>query len=173
MIGGSAVITDCGRYRYRLTRHIGAGDRDCLFVMLNPSTADAHVDDATIHRCMGYARAWRCHELVVVNLFAVRATDPKALYAAADPVGPDNMDHVKAAVEAVTFPTDPAVLAGLVVCAWGAHGAHMDQDETVLGWIEAAGGKPLCLARTKDGLPAHPLRLPKELVPFPYTGRTR
>lgn len=165
LIEKTAVLSECGTYRYRLTRKWGNGKR-CGFIMLNPSTADATVDDPTIRRCMRFARDWGCAELVVVNLFAYRATNPQDLYNAVDPIGPDNMEHVKWAVEAVVagdrYGMPPV---GPLVCAWGAHGDFMDQDRTVRGWIESCGVEPTALAFTKGGQPRHPLYLKADLTP--------
>ncbi len=86
----NAVISECGRYRYVLTRQVGPGTRTATFILLNPSTADANNDDPTIRRCIGFARQWGCGKLTVLNLFAVRATDPQWMKAASDPVGPEN-----------------------------------------------------------------------------------
>jgi hypothetical protein len=81
-----ATLSDCGRYRYRLWRRWADGPT-VLFVMLNPSTADADVDDPTIRRCIGFARSWGAGALEVVNLYAWRATQPAELKAAVGPVG--------------------------------------------------------------------------------------
>ncbi|MDB5309120.1 MAG: hypothetical protein JWO38_3322 [Gemmataceae bacterium] len=156
----NAVISDCGRYRYVLTRQVGPGMRSVTFIMLNPSTADATTDDHTIRKCIGFARRWGCGKLTVLNLFAFRATKPPVMKKAADPVGPENKawfdQHLAEASES------------LVVCAWGVHGAHQDQDLAVLGWLERLGIQPQALAITKDGHPQHPLMLgyDSELVPF-------
>lgn len=81
-------------YRYRLTRTwdqcLVCNRPPAVFVMLNPSTADASLDDPTIRRCVGFAKAWGCPGLTVVNLYALRSADPKALWSHPDPVGPDN-----------------------------------------------------------------------------------
>jgi hypothetical protein len=179
-IGRGASRSPCGRYRYRLWRewrgthdpknwrwegfNDGAGEpvgepKSCLFIMLNPSTADAYDDDPTIRRCVGFARRWRYERLEVVNLFAFRATDPRDLLTLNhddDPVGPGNLHNVRAAADR----------AGLIVCAWGAHGGHIGQDETLLGWL---GDRPrFALGLTKGGHPKHPLYLPADsrLVEF-------
>jgi hypothetical protein len=97
-VRSGASLSLCGRYRFDLTREWGCRpvkpDRRVAFVMLNPSTADGHADDPTIRRCMGFAREWGFDGLVVVNLFAMRATRPddvvKVLRAGGDAVGPDN-----------------------------------------------------------------------------------
>lgn len=187
-----AVISACGSYRYSLWREWrggsrklwdmwtnddgtpaldGAGQqlgepRPCVFVMLNPSTADADQDDPTIRRCVNSAKGWGFDRLEVVNLFAWRSTDPRAVLAMTggktDPVGPDNRAYVHRAVER----------ARLVVCAWGTQGGHIGQDETMLGWLEEHGALPHALRITKDGFPAHPLYLPNNLKPMPYRGRS-
>lgn len=83
--GGAAIA---GEYRYKLWRVTGApGTSVALFVMLNPSTADATDDDPTIRRCIRFARDWGHARLLVANLYALRATDPRALSRHPDPVG--------------------------------------------------------------------------------------
>ncbi len=155
----SAVLSDCGKYRYHLYRRLGEGRRAATFIMLNPSTADHEVDDPTIRKVMGFVRRWGCDELHMVNLFAFRATRPANLRAATDPVGPGNREWLRRAVE--------RACDGLVVCAWGTHGSYLGQDEAVLGWI---GGlcQPMCLSLTRGGHPRHPLYVPytAELRPF-------
>src|SRR5262245_44648837 len=86
----NAVISNCGRYRHVLTRQVGPGTRTATFILLNPSTADARVNDPTIRRVIGFTRQWGYDRLTVLNLFAVRATDPADLKRADDPVGPEN-----------------------------------------------------------------------------------
>ena len=143
-----AVLSPCGRYRYRLSRSWGRR-LPVVFIMLNPSTADAHEDDPTIRRCIGFARRWNCGGLIVVNLFAYRATSPKDLFAAADPVGLDNLKHVLQAVhDGGQFP----------ICAWGA------QDMKVIRCLRqfmTPCPDLMCLGTTKGGHPRHPLYLPK------------
>lgn len=85
----SAVLSDDGQYRCQLERTWGFGDA-VTFVMLNPSTADARKDDPTIRRCLSYARSWGYDGIRVVNLYALRSSDPKMLKTVADPVGPEN-----------------------------------------------------------------------------------
>ena len=151
----SAVISECTRYRYRLSRQlVGAGV--VAFVMLNPSTADAETDDATIRRCIGYARAWGFGLLEVVNLFAWRATNPAELLAATDPIGPDNDEHIIA----VTRNAD------LVIAAWGAGGVLHDRDRNVSCLLGHFGVALNALVKTRNGMPGHPLRLRKDAKPF-------
>ena len=86
----AAAFSPDRRYRYTLRRQWDDALPYCLFVMLNPSTADATQDDPTIRRCIGFTKAWGFGGLLVGNLFALRSTDPAALYHADDPVGPEN-----------------------------------------------------------------------------------
>jgi len=143
---GAARFSPCRRYRYLLTRG-DAGARDhVVFVMLNPSTADARRNDPTITRCIGFADRLGCPRLSIVNLFALRATDPRRLYRARDPVGPDNDAAIAAAVRDAT----------LVVAAWGNHGALHDRAAAVLRLLPAVHHFGL----TRLGQPRHPLYLP-------------
>src|SRR5262245_2005621 len=94
-----AVLSACGKYRYLLRRHFGSSHKIATVIMLNPSTADATMDDNTMRRCMGFARQWGCGRLQVVNLFALRSRDPKAIKQTVDPVGPANESHIRQAIE--------------------------------------------------------------------------
>lgn len=163
--GRTAEISACGKYRYRLGREVGPWPRIACFVMLNPSTADHQVDDRTICRCMDFAQRWSCGELVVVNLFAFRATDPIEMMLADDPIGPKNGDHI------VSVAARAHNGGGLVVAAWGALGYHLDQDCKVMELLAAIGVTPKCLGTTAEGYPRHPLYLKKETVLQPYAGR--
>jgi hypothetical protein len=159
-VRADAVMSDCGLYRYRLSRTWDDALRPACFVMLNPSTADATADDPTIRRCIGFARSWGCGGVVVVNLFAYRATDPYAMReAGASAVGPDNDVHIRAAV----------IECNPVVCAWGVHGRFLLRDASVKELIRRSGlPRGMCLGMTKDGHPKHPLYLRADaaLVPF-------
>lgn len=153
---GSANISDDGLYRYSLTRHVLTGDaRDhateigketCTFVMLNPSTADAEQDDPTIRRCIGFARDWGYARLKVVNLYAYRATNPRDLWLADDPVGPEN-DHALA----LAFGMSDCLTA-----AWGAHA----KPERVAAVMAIPMAPRYALGLTKNGSPHHPLYAP-------------
>lgn len=167
-ITGGAKLSDCGTYRYELSRNIQPGNvRQCLFIMLNPSTADASQDGPTIRRCMGYARSWGFGTLKVVNLFAYRSTSPEQLRLADDPVGPDNMDTIVGAADIACRAYSDA--PGIVVCAWGNHGSFMEQGETVLGWLERESIPAHHLKMTGVGQPSHPLYLKKNLEPVLMT----
>jgi len=146
----TAVISDCGNYRYVLTRpsEVARPDRGtALFLMLNPSTADAEVDDPTIRRCRGFAKAWGCNGLIVANLFALRSTDPSQLLVHADPIGPLNDDWLRRLAREY----------GDVVCAWGAHSMAVGRSAAVAEIMRQAGARLWCLGTTKQGYPRHPL----------------
>jgi hypothetical protein len=152
---GSAVFSPDGHYRYRLERDFERPGPVHVWGMLNPSTADADRNDPTVSRCTRYSYTWGASRLVVVNLYGYRATDPRALARAADPIGPANDQHIAAAVAE----------AELVICAWGAHGKRRGQ---VVGLSLVAAGmrdKLHALALTKTGAPRHPLYLRADLRP--------
>lgn len=146
-----AYISDDGLYRYNLVRDKGdTNSQAVLFIMLNPSVADHQIDDSTIRRCLGFADRLACDYMEVVNLFAFRATDPKDMKAAEDPVGPDNDAVIREALEE----------ADVVICAWGAHGSYQGRDKVVLDIVREMGHVPCSLGElTKGGQPRHPLYL--------------
>ncbi|SFI15082.1 DUF1643 domain-containing protein [Albimonas pacifica] len=146
-----AVISDCGLYRYRLWRRWGAGPT-CVFIMLNPSTADAKQDDPTIRRCIGFAKREGCGGLVVANLFAYRATSPKDMKAASDPVGPKNDEHLRWCADLATGP---------VIAGWGTHGSFMGRAAVVRRMLS---GRISHLGLTAAGEPRHPLYLKGDAI---------
>ena len=90
----SAVISACGRYRYRLERD-GPGEGRTVVIMVNPSTADAEQDDATIRKLKGFGARNGWGRIIVGNLFAYRATDVRELGRVGDPIGPENDDELR------------------------------------------------------------------------------
>lgn len=153
----SAYFSDDRCYRYSLTRDVAPldGEGTVVFVGLNPSTADETTDDPTVRRCIGYARTWGYARLKIVNLYALRATDPRELWQADDPVGPEN-DHV---ISLVFGGSD------LIIGAWGAN-ARRDR---LVQFAETFGGWPFyALGLTKGGEPRHPLYLRADARPFPW-----
>lgn len=152
----AATFSPCRTWRYRLERTWNPDGPRMLWVMLNPSTADAFQLDPTVRRCMTFAKRDGYGSIEVVNLFALRSPDPKALYVHADPVGPDNEDQIR----------DACAAADLVVAAWGTHAARL--AETVANMppvVEDAAPELWCLGRTKDGSPIHPSARGRQRVP--------
>lgn len=158
----SATISDCGRYRYALTRVWGP-DRRAIWIMLNPSTADASTDDPTVRRCKAFSRSWKCGSLTVVNLYGWRATDPDELKTldAGEAIGPENDSTIFAAAIAASLKGWP------LVAAWGMN-ADPGRAAEVLAIVDRAGARLQCLGTTKGGQPRHPLfvRGDTALVPF-------
>lgn len=142
-----AAISGCGKYRYMLRRTWDHGKPRVLFVMLNPSTADAQIDDATIRSCIRLSKCLGYGSFEVVNLFALRATDPAELAKAQDPVGPDNDFRIEAAI----------LRCDLAICAWGAHPMAGNRSNHVRGLLRSHRPAVFCLGKTKAGAPKHPL----------------
>jgi hypothetical protein len=157
--GNGADVSPCSRYCFRLWRSWEPALGSVTFVMLNPSTADAHQDDPTSRKCIGFARAWGLGGIEVVNLFAWRATDPRdvvrALWRRDDVVGPGNDDAILAAAQR----------ARIVVAAWGALDQARDRAEEVLRLLGGAGILVHHLGLSKDGAPRHPLYLRADTPP--------
>ena len=142
-----AVISDCGQYRYLLRRAWDHKAIRALFVMLNPSTADAEVDDATIRSCIRLCKSWGYGSFEVVNLFGFRATDPKDLAKAEEPIGPENDGIAKNAINR----------CDVAICAWGAHKMAVPRARDMFDMIQIYRPAAFCLGTTKSGAPKHPL----------------
>lgn len=157
-----AVWSPCGRYRYALWRVWGEpGDPIAAFIGMNPSSADAHHDDATVQRCRGFAWRWSYAGLLMLNAWGIRGTDPEeALAEGQDPIGADNDDliarHADRGILALSESTEAPI--GLWVAAWGNQGARQGRGEAVAG-IVAQSRYVYCLGRTKSGHPRHPSRI--------------
>jgi hypothetical protein len=149
-----ACISRCGFYRYSLWREWSPGPK-VMFIGLNPSKADAAIDDPTIRRCIGFASRWGYGGLLMANLFAWRSTDPRAMMAADDPIGPENNQAI----------LDMHEQSALTVAAWGAHGAYRKRGDVVRA-LCARGLHYLRL--TSGGQPGHPLYLPAAIDPLPW-----
>lgn len=146
-IGRDAVFSPCKRYRYRLTREWGPGDK-VGFLMLNPSTADCSVDDPTIRRCIRFASSWGFDGIEVCNLFAWRATDPLQLRSVTDPVGPENDEYLHQLPSRVR----------IMVVAWGNFRHDQDRADQVLGRLPECDMR--CLGQNNNLSPRHPLYVP-------------
>ncbi len=161
----SAVISDCGRYRYRLERPDVFGDTSTAVIMVNPSTADAENDDATIRKLKGFRDRYGWGHLLVGNLFAYRATDVRELATVSDPVGPENDHHLDAIfreAQRVVFAWGPVSKQPKF---WRHRWDRVRQIAMFHGHIPVSIGAP-----AKDGHPKHPLMLPYDspLIPWSY-----
>lgn len=161
---GTAKVSDDGVYRYHLSRFLTGDKPPVVFIMLNPSTADAHVDDPTIRRCKGTADMLGASSLHVVNLYAQRATRPVHLWDHdGDPVGPENDAHLRTTFRAARN------AGSTVIAAWGANPKARDRADWVCKMAELDENLPIhALSLTKDGEPGHPLYLRKGLRPVRY-----
>lgn len=151
----SAVISECGRYRYELTRRWGPGPL-LEFIMLNPSTADASVDDPTIRRCIAFAKRWGYGGIVVRNLYAYRATHPEELVNVDDPIGPENRDYLS------------RTEADCTIVAWGADPAAVGWwNGYPFAWQRTVIQRPalFCLGANSNGSPKHPLYVSADRTP--------
>lgn len=159
----AATFSPCKTFRYTLSRRWSEGKLVAAFVMLNPSTADASIDDPTIRRCMSFARSWGYHGIEVVNLFALRSPNPQ-----------DLIDSAEAGVDPIGSKNDAAIdstcsRCAKVVAAWGAHPFAVNRAKAVLT-IKGLGMFVECLGTTKDGSPRHPLyvKADQPLIAYQY-----
>lgn len=169
----SATLTHDGRYRVSLVRRwhfpelldLPSTDAPLTFIMLNPSTADGTVDDPTIRRCVGFARALDLAGIVVLNLYSYRATKPADLWQAqrdgVDVVG-EHTDRLiaSAAARCTTYGTP-------LVAAWGAN-AKADRVAQVRDLVDSVGARLTALGSTAAGAPRHPLYVHGDTVPAPW-----
>lgn len=158
VVARSAYLSHDGRYRYVLRRVWDDEKPTITWVMLNPSTANADTDDHTIRKCMAYARRWGAGSIHVVNLYALRATDPRELWTADDPVG--GWANELALVAALNE-CDP-VRGDRVIVAWGTN-ARPDRVGRFADVARDAGVTLHALRITRSGAPGHPARLPMDL----------
>ena len=153
-LNGAKISEDC-RYRYWLRRCVCEVDnsRYLLFIMLNPSTADATKNDRTIRKCIGFAQRWEFGVLEVVNLFALRATDPYELRPEPEPIGPINDAEIEAA----------ARRANKIVCAWGNDGAYLNRSTALRELLSSY--RLHYLKFNNIGEPRHPLYIRGTTLP--------
>lgn len=154
-----ADFSECRTWRYALWRSWDwqGFANQVMFVGLNPSTADETEDDPTIRRCIGFAKAWGYGGIIMMNAYAFRATDPKDMKAAIDPIGPENDEALSHRRKQV----------GLVIAAWGVH-CDPERERQV---CEMLGSPVMCLGKTKAGRPKHPLYLRADTKPEVFWSR--
>ena len=154
----SAVLSPCQRYRYLLTRSWSDDNFGLAFIGLNPSTADHEIDDPTIRRCIGFAKSWGYGGFVMLNAYAFRATDPRDLFEAEDPVGPSNDSFLR------YFGYGPETR---YIACWGTK-IHPEREKKLIGMKLGLW----CFGKTKNGHPKHPLYLRKDTEIEPYNYKT-
>lgn len=159
----TAHFSPCGTWRYRLVRQWAETGTFAVFLMLNPSAADERQDDPTVRRCIGFARAWGHAGLVVLNAYALRSTDPKALGTHPSPEGEREINDRVIAAAAGAAAADGVP----VVVAWGVHAAPA-RVARILDLLHAAGADVRALGVTKDGAPRHPLYVSGSALLLPW-----
>ena len=151
----TALYSSCQAYRYGLTRTWDQTAPKLLFIMLNPSTATELKNDPTIERCQRRSKALGFGAVRACNLFAYRATDPRDLKKAKDPVGPHNLAYL----------LESARWADTILCAWGTHGAYMGMGPATKNLLASENLTLHHLGLSKEGHPRHPLYVPYQAAP--------
>lgn len=155
-----AVISECGKYRYSLHRVWDENLPNILFIMLNPSKADAELDDPTILRCIQIAKKNGFGSMSVGNVYAYRTTYPDELeeMSTEECLGPDNTSYLSRLLGK----------SDKVIVGWGNSGYGANQRMASL--LKDNGIYPVCLKINKDGTPKHPLycRVDSQLIPWSY-----
>jgi hypothetical protein len=141
-------------WRYELRRVWDETGDLVAFIGLNPSTADETHDDPTVRRCIGFAKLWGYGGLIMLNAFAYRATNPRDMMAALDPVGPENDSYILAGTAE----------ASITVVAWGNHGRYVDRSRDLVTRL----GPVWALGITKLGEPRHPLYVRGDVARVAY-----
>lgn len=146
----SAIVSKDKMYRYELSRSWDSEKPYVMFIMLNPSTADASKDDPTIRRCINFAKSWDYGGIFVGNLYAYRTTHPKELKQIANPCGSENITHL----------ISMARRSAIVVCAWG-NNKGIPQNITKIFYYK----RLYYIEKSVNGTPKHPLYLKGNLMP--------
>lgn len=164
MISASATISEDGLYRTLLGRQWDEGTGQAVWGMLNPSTADGLINDPTINRTISFSRRWGFQGLAVVNIFALRATDPSELYTTSrDIFGPENGAAIRVALSSL------AEGGGKLICAWGAHPLARMYSKIITHPAFELEVPLYCVGTTKDGSPRHPLYVHGDATPQLWT----
>ena len=147
----SAILSEDRKYRYVLSRIWDETKPKVMIIGLNPSTADETEDDPTIGRCISFSKSWGYGGVYMLNLFAFRATQPKDMFNAQNPIGLENNSYIEIYSKKVDK----------IVCAWGNHGTYKNRGNEIREKFD----KLFYLKLNQTGEPAHPLYLKSELVP--------
>ena len=125
-----------------------------LFVLNNPSKADAKIDDPTVRRGWAFTRAWDYHRMIFANVNPYRSTDPKSALIPPENILAENDTHLRFA----------AAEADLIICAWG---TKANPQLAARAFRVLYLQKPLhVIELSKDGIPKHPLYLKRDMQPI-------
>jgi hypothetical protein len=149
----STIISECGRYRYCLTREVALSGPVFAFFGVSPSVADAAAGEAAMRKNIGFTRRWGGSRCVVGNIFAFRTTDISVLGKCADPFGPRNAIELDNIIRQ----------ADVLVPCWGSRSRLPERLRPRVAWLRRlllTSGKPVkCLGLTRGGDPCHPLMI--------------
>jgi hypothetical protein len=149
----SAVLTPCGTFRYRLDREVQASGEVFAYFGVNPSTADATLDDQTVRKWRGFTQRNGGRRFIVGNVFSLRTTDVGELSRAPAVRGPDHLRNIQEIVAE----------ADILVPCWGSRSkvprALWPQFDEMLALLRASGKPMMHLGLTRSGDPRHPLTL--------------
>ena len=149
-----AILSKDRKYRYVLSRIWDETKPTVMIIGLNPSTADETENDPTIIRCIDFAKFWGYGGVYMLNLFGFRATKPKDMFNADEPIGQDNDKYIE----------EYSKICDKVICAWGNDGNHKNRSKEILSKIE----NTYYLKLNQTGEPAHPLYLKGDLIPIKF-----
>lgn len=165
MMNKNANLSLCGKYRYNLTRIWDYSKKRIVFIGLNPSTADAVEDDATITRLIEFTKSWGYGGFTIVNIYAFRTRYRTKLNVRSrigdDIYGPENKANIAIAC------TNP--LVDKIICMWGKDAARWDKRDFIDYIKEGWKDKLYCFQKNGDGSPTHPLYLAASTRPIPYS----
>lgn len=176
-----AIFSPCRKWRYRLWRTWDTLLPSIVFCMMNPSTADEIVNDATIERQVRRVMKWnetggiylgpskpddplghKRHvfgRVEIVNVCALRETDSRQLKVHArkgiDIVGPENDRHI----------LEAAKQARMIVCGWGLPVRARGREVMRMFATNHLQSKVYALTVTQDGTPGHPLYTGYDVMP--------
>lgn len=151
-MSSGAYLSDDRLFRYWLMRQ-WSKQPVLAIIGCNPSTADETENDPTIRKCIGFAERLGLGGILMLNVGAYRATDPKKWKAASDPFGPENtVRHLQDYLQQFA--------PGATVAAWGKPCTASERGRMRAEAIKKAIVGLQCWGRNSDGSPRHPLMLP-------------
>ena len=173
IINSNAAFSECGLYRWSLTRKISYKQNKLLFIGLNPSIAGKQLNDPTTNRIINFSKEWGYGRLLMINLFARITKDPVQLKNYPNPVGDKN--DIEIFLRMQCWANDRSWHLWL---GWGSKGKFMNRNQEVISLIRKfyietfqrfknVDG-PLVVGLTKQGDPIHPLYVSsrEKLKPF-------
>ena len=166
-VRGDAVFSEDGRYRPLMRRWLGDAfpDRYLLFIGMNPSTADAAVNDPTCAREWTFTQREGFDAMVKANVGDYRATDPKMLLQpGVEASSPANLPAIRQAA---------AGAARVILCHGKLNKALAPAGRALVEALTQDGVPLWCFGTNGDGSPKHPLYLRGDTAIVPWTPSAR